>query len=281
MREIRIQLLRCGSIALSHEALFGGREGLASVLRQAAAPRSERIELPCFCYLIEHPKGLVLVDTGVGRAFSPSGVFDAKASAALIGKPLTAYLHPSVPPGESISEQLSSRGLMSSDLDLVLLTHLDADHVGGLHELRGAKRFLLPEDEYFWSCRTVFKARQPRALWYDPAMERRYYRGSPMGPNRWAIDLFGDESIRMVNVPGHTDGQAAILIQNGGAFVLLAADAAFSPRNWEEKITPGFGFSREWQLKSLKWIAEMAADPACKGVLCSHDPAVAPGIISL
>ena len=130
MPEIRIHLLRCGSIALSREALFGGREGLASTLRQAAAPRSERIELPCYCYLIEHPKGLVLVDTGVGRAFSSAGVFDAKASAALIGKPLTAYLHPSVAPGESISEQLSSRGIKPTDLDLVLLTHLDADHVG-------------------------------------------------------------------------------------------------------------------------------------------------------
>lgn len=38
-----------------------------------------------------------------------------------------------------------------------------------------------------------------------------------------------------------------------------AADAAYSPSNWQESITPGFGFAREWQLKSLKWIAEMAA----------------------
>ena len=125
------------------------------------------------------------------------------------------------------------------------------------------------------------QARQPWNLWIDQPIERVFYRGSPLGPNHWAIDLFGDESVEMVNVPGHTDGQAAIIVRSGAKFVLLAADAAFSPRNWEEKITPGFGFSREWQLKSLKWIAEMAADPACKGVLCSHDPAVAPGIISL
>ena len=37
-------------------------------------------------------------------------------------------------------------------------------------------------------------------------------------------------------------------------------------------ITPGFGFGRDWQLKSLRWIKTMAADPACAAVLCSHDP---------
>ena len=271
MREIRIQLLRCGSIALSHEALFGGREGLASVLRQAAAPRSERIELPCFCYLIEHPKGLVLVDTGVGRAFSPSGVFDAKASAALIGKPLTAYLHPSVPPGESISEQLSSRGLMSSDLDLVLLTHLDADHVGGLHELRGAKRFLLPEDEYFWSCRTVYKLRQPRSLWMDMPLERFWYRGSSLGTNRWAYDLFGDESVMLINLPGHTDGLCAVMLRNGDRFVLLASDAALCRENLEAQTPPGFYFDRQLGKKALAYLSSLALERGCEGVLLSHD----------
>ena len=85
----------------------------------------------------------------------------------------------------------------------------------------------------------------------------------------------------MVNVPGHTDGQAAIIVRSGGRFVLLTADAAFSPRNWQEMIVPGFGFSRDFQKKSLRWIADMAADPGCAAVLCSHDPDVMPGIITI
>ena len=271
MPEIRIHLLRCGSIALSREALFGGREGLASTLRQAAAPRSERIELPCYCYLIEHPKGLVLVDTGVGRAFSSAGVFDAKASAALIGKPLTAYLHPSVAPGESISEQLSSRGIKPTDLDLVLLTHLDADHVGGLHELHGAKRFLLPEDEYFWSCRTVYKLRQPRSLWMDMPLERFWYHGSPLGTNRWAYDLFGDESVMLINLPGHTDGLCAVMLRNGGRFVLLASDAALCRENLETQTPPGFYFDRQLGKKALAYLSSLALECGCEGVLLSHD----------
>ena len=82
-----------------------------------------------------------------------------------------------------------------------------------------------------------------------------------------------------MNLPGHTDGQATVLVRNGRRFVLLAADAAYSPRNWQEGITPGFGFDRERQKKSLAWIAQMAADPGCAAILCSHDPAQAPGVI--
>ena len=271
MSEVWVHLLRCGSIALSREALFGGRVGLASALRQAAAPQAERITLPCCCYLIEHPKGLILVDTGVGRAFSPAGVFDANASAALIGKPLTAYLHPSVAADESISEQLWARGLKPADLDLVLLTHLDADHVGGLHELRGAKRFRLPEDEYFWSCRTVYKLRQPRSLWMDMPLERFWYRGSSLGTNRWAYDLFGDESVMLINLPGHTDGLCAVMIRNGGSFVLLASDAALCRENLETQTPPGFYFDKQLGKKALAYLSSLALESGCKGVFLSHD----------
>ena len=71
------------------------------------------------------------------------------------------------------------------------------------------------------------------------------------------------------------------MLRNDGKFVLLAADAAFSPRNWQEMITPGFGFDRAAQLKSLRWIAEMAADPDCAAVLCSHAENQKPGFIDL
>ena len=71
------------------------------------------------------------------------------------------------------------------------------------------------------------------------------------------------------------------MIRNGGRFVLLTADAAFSPRNWQENIVPGFGFARDFQRKSLRWIADMAADPGCAAVLCSHDPEVKLEVITI
>lgn len=279
---MNIHILRCGSIQVSETVPYGNAIGLKNSAKQLTAPERDRLMLPVCAYLIEHPRGLILVDTGWCREISPRGVYDPKAVREILPTHLAALFHPVLPEGMAAHEQLAVMGIRPEDLDCVILTHLDPDHVAGLRHVKGAKRIVLPEDEYFWSCRTVFKTRQPRKLWYDPRIERIFYRGSPLGPNRWAIDLFGDESVRLVNVPGHTDGQAAVLLQNGGRFVLLAADAAFSPRNWQEMITPGFGFSRDWQKKSLQWIAEMAADPSCAAVLCSHDPeAAARRVISI
>ena len=259
---------------------YGNRIDLRNTAKQLTAPEQDRITLPVFTYLIEHPKGLILVDTGWCRDISPKGVYDPKAVSAVLPSHLAALFHPSLPKGMAIHEQLDAMGIQPEDLDYVLLTHLDPDHVAGLKNVNKAKHIVLPEYEYYWSCRTVYKLRQPWDLWIQYPMERPFYRGSIQGPNHWVVDLFGDESVQLFNVPGHTEGQAAIVLRNGDRFVLLAADAAYSPRNWQEMITPGFGFSPEWQRKSLRWIAEMAKEPGCAAVLCSHDPAVKPGIIA-
>ena len=278
---MKIHVLHCGYIQVSESVPYGNSIDLKNTVKQLTAPDRNRITLPVCAYLIEHPKGLILVDTGWCRDISPQGVYDPEAVRKVLPPHLAALFPPYLPEGMAIHEQLAAMGIRPEELDCVLLTHLDADHVAGLRHVNKAKRIILPEDEYFWSCRTVYKTRQPWSLWHDQPIERLYYRGSPLGPNRWAIDLFGDESIQLVNVPGHTDGQAAIIVRSGGRFVLLAADAAYSPRNWQEMITPGFGFAREWQLKSLKWIAEMAADPGCVAVLCSHDSAIAPTLSTI
>ena len=278
---MKLHVLHCGYIRVSESVPYGNRIDLKNTARQLTAPGRNRITLPVCAYLIEHPRGLILVDTGWCREISPDGVYDPGAVRKVLPPHLAALFRPVLPEGMAIHEQLAAMGIRPEELDCVLLTHLDADHVAGLKHVSKAKRMIVPEDEYFWSCRTVYRTRQPWSLWQDLPIERLYYRGSPLGPNRWAIDLFGDESIQLVNVPGHTDGQAAILVRSGSRFLLLAADAAYSPRNWQESITPGFGFAREWQLKSLKWIAETAADPGCVAVLCSHDPAIAPTCITI
>ena len=278
---MKIHVLHCGYIQVSESVPYGNSIDLKNTVKQLTAPDRNRITLPVCAYLIEHPKGLILVDTGWCRDISPRGVYHPAAVSKVLPPHLAALFHPYLPEGMAIHEQLAAMGIRPEELDYVLLTHLDADHVAGLRHVNKAKRIILPEDEYFWSCRTVYKTRQPWSLWYDQPIARISYRGSPRGPNHGALDLFGDESIQLVNVPGHTDGQAAIIVHSGGRFVLLAADAAYSPRNWQESITPGFGFAREWQLKSLKWIAEMAADPGCVAVLCSHDIAIAATLITI
>lgn len=275
---MKLHVLHCGSVSLAPFAasMSAGGGNPASML---TAPESGRVTLPVSAYLLEHPRGLVLIDTGWCREICPEGTYSTKNARNVLGTPLAAFYHPNLAPGQAIHEQLAARGISPRDLELVILTHLDPDHVSGVKHVREAKRIILPEDEYFWSCRTVYKLRQPWRLWIDAPIERVYYRGFGNVPNNWAIDVFGDGTLYMVNLPGHTDGMCAVVAVNGKKFAVMCADAAFSRRSWESPDIPGFGFDRQLQFKSLKWVKEMSEKSGCVGVFASHDAEIMPQTI--
>lgn len=280
-KTIKVHVLHCGSISVSPSVPYGGDVNLSHSAGQIFAPEKNRIALPVSVYLIEHPKGLILMDTGWSRRISPEGVYDPGAVRRVLPPHLAAFYRPSVAPGQTALEQLCAMGLRPEELDFVLLSHLDPDHVCALKDFKNARRLLLAEEERWWTVRTVYRMRQPQELWFPYKPEIFWYKGTPVGPNRWSYDLFGDESVTLVSLPGHTDGMFGMMIKNGNRFLLLAADAAFGRRSWEELITPGFGFNPVAQRKSLVWLREMAADAGCLGILSSHDPDIRPQVIEI
>lgn len=76
---IRIHILHCGSMLVSKAVPYGGGVNLKNARRGVFDKAAERVELPVSAYLIEHPKGKVLIDTGWSREISPDGVYDAAA----------------------------------------------------------------------------------------------------------------------------------------------------------------------------------------------------------
>ena len=257
---MKIHVLHCGYIRIARRLLDNGGRFSTDIAKAMTIPDRDRVTLPVSVYLIEHPSGHYLVDAGWSR--KPN-----------LPKHLEALYHPSIPDGMAVTDHLEKIGVRPEDIKAVLITHFDADHVDGLRSVSGAQRIIVPEDEAYWSVRTKYRMRQVRELWETVSYERMFYRGYLLGPMNKAIDITGDESIMMVNLPGHTDGQAGVIVRNGDRFVLLAADAAYSPYNWGEMRAPGLSADKNLQLKTLKWIAKTAEDPACIKVLCSHDPA--------
>lgn len=76
-----------------------------------------QVILPVSSYLIEHPHGLILINTG--------------------------YL----PMGWSVDERLAALGYKPSDIDYLLLSHLHCDHVSGLKQVKDAENILVSEPE--------------------------------------------------------------------------------------------------------------------------------------
>ena len=128
---IKIHVLHCGSMLVSKAVPYGGGVNLKNARRGVFDKLSKRIELPVSAYLIEHPKGKVLIDTGWSREISPDGVYDEHAVKSLMPGYLAAFYRPRVEKGKTVVEQLAAMGIAPGDIDVVVLTHLDADHVSG------------------------------------------------------------------------------------------------------------------------------------------------------
>lgn len=269
---MKIHVLRCGSICVARPALDGVRKRL-NVLGGIASPEKSLARVPVYAYLIEHSHGLVLIDTGWSRSLFPDGKLSREAAKDVLPSSLTRYFRPELPLGEAVSERLADMGLAAEDLDCVILTQLSADHSCGLRDLAGAKKLLVSENERFWSCRSVFSARQPRALWDGTGLEIFYMRGTTVGPRKLSYDLFGDGSFLLTETPGYTLGQTAALVYSGAKYALISSDISFSADDLRAGIPAGHLFAPDMGRRSLDWLQKTALAPECAVCLVNHDAA--------
>lgn len=233
-------------------------------------------------YLIEHPKGLFLVDTGWARSMSPKGEPDKKAQIKSLSSAMLYKVNQGkVVLGECVDEQLARMGIEASDIDAVLLTHLDCDHANGIVQVKDAKRFVVAADEVRFAGKFANRVRYNRDWWGMVSLDAIDWTGG-LGPFGKSHDLLGDGSIQLISIPGHSDELFAVKVMNGeGRFVLLFSDGGYAARSWREMITSGIAADKEKQKKSLAWIREQSLDPMCVESLANHDPGVEPHAIEL
>ncbi|WP_299522801.1 MBL fold metallo-hydrolase [uncultured Methanobrevibacter sp.] len=240
--------------------------------------------MPVSAYLIECSHGKILFDCGWDRDMSPNGKFDRKSQMKSLGGFLLYKTNQGVLPiGDAIDEQLAEIEIRPADLDLVLLSHLDCDHVNGLKLVKNAKRILVANDElkFAENGSLMNKIRYNNDWWNGTKIEGFDWNGSD-GPVKKSYDVFGDGSLVMINIPGHCEGLCALKITNdSGKYVLLFADGGYAKKSWKEQITSGIADDKEMQKKSLEWIREQSLNPDCVESLANHDPDVEPHLINL
>lgn len=277
---LKIHVLRCGEICVAPSLAFGGGGYLRSQTEALCMPERDRLVLPNFVFLVEHPRGLLLFDTGWGRAASPRGVLDMPALTAHTSDFLARTYRGRVEAGGTAAEQLAAMGVLPEDLELVLAMSLDCDHVSALSEFAGARRLLAAEEEIWWSYRT--NPNHCTRLYDSLPLETYYFRGyGNLGPDGRSYDVFGNGSVVCVSTPGHTKGTVAVKISSGGNFALLCSENGCARRSWENMDMPGLAFNKAALKKSLEWIRRESSLPGCAAALASHDPDVRPGMIEI
>jgi glyoxylase-like metal-dependent hydrolase (beta-lactamase superfamily II) len=225
--------------------------------------------LPIFAWVVEHPEGVIVVDTGETARTSEPGYLP--------------MWHPyyrlavgfDVKPTEEIGPQLRKLGIAPEDVGTVIMTHLHTDHAGGLHHF--------PRSKIFVSVREYQKARGlPGKLkgylphrwpeWFAPVPIP--FKSAAFGSfaQSYSVTTVGD--VVVVPTPGHTPDHVSVIVKTGGRDYFLAGDATYTEGQLLERRADGISPNVKVAVATIDRICDyLSSTPTV--YLPAHDPATA------
>jgi len=246
----------------------GGAFGLVPRTRwEKLLPPDEQNRVPMVlrCLLIRAPRATALVDTGIGDKVTPDL---AEQQGFRLERPEGWLV-----------DDLARHGVSPEDVDIVVLSHLHADHCGGSTRLLDGRLVsTFPRAQYYAQQREwddAHRANERTRATYYPA---NFDPLQTLGQLRL---LNGDapvtEGVRVVVAPGHTAGMQTVVVESGGQTAVFPSDLAFFRWHLERlawvsayDLDPMTTIEtrRRWQ----RWLAEREAT-----IVFQHDPQVAVG----
>jgi N-acyl homoserine lactone hydrolase len=238
---VSLTRLDCGKVAAFDLDLFSDTRSYVGQHRELAAS----------CYLIRHGDTYMLWDTGWPRALL-NHVPDPKEG---IDGVLTV----------TIIDQLAKLGLKPDQIAIIGISHEHSDHTGQAADFPGAKLLLGKGD--------VDDLRNPASADHAAPLAHWLSGAGALEPVSGDKDVFGDGSVVMLDLPGHTPGHHGLLVklQHKG-YVLLSGDVTHFTDNYATDGIPIFNTNRADSLASLDRFKKIAANLHAT-VIIQHEPA--------
>jgi glyoxylase-like metal-dependent hydrolase (beta-lactamase superfamily II) len=239
-REVELYAITCGFLTIPCGILLEGEKG--------------RIKIPVPSYLIAHPNGRVLFDSGPNLRAQTDPV-------GYMGEAGANYATFHFQPGEEIATRLGAFSLAPGDVTHVVNSHLHYDHCGGNAQLPNAE-MIVQRREWEYA----------KALPDDDAGYRKvdFDTGQPVRQISGELDLFGDGSVTCFPTYGHTPGHQSMRVRTARGEFVLCGDACYLKRTLDELHLPGVIADREAARAVLLRFREMQAAGA--RILYGHDP---------
>lgn len=234
-------------------------------------PKSQWIEFPVPAFLVHHPgAGPMLVDTG----FHASVAVDPKSNLGRIGA--LAFKDIEMTAEQSVAAQLRARGMTSSQIAVVVMTHLHPDHASAMSDFAEAT-FLFSSAE--WDAATTqgprhgYERRQ-----FDHAFDYRTLDFDGPDTNSFSgfgrtIDVFGDGSVRCAFTPGHSLGHMSVILNTARGELLIAGDAMYLERTLTENHLPWLLEDEHLFRRSLREVQRYKAEAQGGVIVPGHDMA--------
>lgn len=240
--DIRIYVLDCGHLDFRDMRMFDDSGALDGQPGEMSAP----------CFLIRHPQGDLLWDTGLGDAIAdhPNGIELAPGICATVRVKLV--------------DQLKTLGLKPSDIDYLAFSHWHEDHTGNAN-LFGKATWILQRKELA----AATGATPPP---FESLAPVNAYKSARTRIVDGDTDVFGDGSVRLLLMPGHTPGHQVLEVhlQQAGA-VLLSGDLYHSREARQRRRVPRVNTNRAATLASMDRFEAIAARTHAR-VVIQHDP---------
>jgi N-acyl homoserine lactone hydrolase len=189
------------------------------------------------CYLVRHGDRYLLWDTGLSR--------DA------LGKPLERGQSDSESLAVTIVDQLARLGVKPAQVEFVGISHYHFDHIGQAAEFPQAT-LLIGQGDLDVLARPGNENRAKRlAPWMAQGAKVEKINGDH--------DVFGDGSVVMLDLPGHTPGHHGLLVRLPKLGpVLLSGDVAHFRENLDTSGVPSFNVDRAQSLASMDRFTKLA-----------------------
>lgn len=239
---LKLYAMDCGTLEVPDANIFGSKgeyKGIAGTM-------------PVTCFLIRHPQGDLVWDAGLPDELHTKPDPDAAE--------LKGIARQFVP--VTLESQLNSLGVPVSDVEYFSISHSHFDHVGNANLFSGSTAILSREEyEHMFSDES---RQRPDFSRYNQLESDsvKLFSGSH--------DVFGDGSVEILEMPGHTPGHSVLKVDliNTGT-VLLTGDLYHFEQSRERRITPSFNTDIPMTLESMDRFEALAKKERAR-VFISH-----------
>ena len=185
-----------------------------------------RFKLPIPSFLIEHPKGRAVFDTGLHKSLQINSdrlgalgkVFEVRFSA-----------------GEELGGRLRAHDIDPERVDYLINSHLHFDHVGGNVDVPNAKLIVQRRE---WEA-----GGNPEEIRKNGYNRADFDLGHKLQLIDGEHDVFGDGSVTLLPTYGHTAGHQALRVRNDTGEFVMTADSCYMRKVLEQMVLPPFAFS--------------------------------------